>query len=115
MESSAPSKLRRRRWCWRQYSISTLLLAVTILGVVLGLVTNRAERQRRAVAAIRELGATVRYDFEPDNPRGLMALGRPPAANPPVQELPGPDWLCRILGVDYFADVVYVQAFDMTD
>jgi len=91
METSEPNKPQKRRWSWRQYSISTLLVFVTIVSVGLGLVRNRAERQRRAVAAIRESGGWVRYEFEPTD-------GTP-------AELPGPDWLCRLLGVDYFAEV----------
>lgn len=99
METSEPNKPRNQRWSWRQYSLSTLLVVVTIVGVGLGLVTNRAERQRRAVAAIRELGGLVQYDFE----------------YPAPKELPGPDWLCQMLGVDYFADVVDVHTLNMTD
>ncbi|MEX2561610.1 MAG: hypothetical protein WD403_16920, partial [Pirellulales bacterium] len=51
METSAPSKPRKRRWNWRQYSISTLLVAVAILSVALGVARSRADRQHRAVAA----------------------------------------------------------------
>jgi hypothetical protein len=99
MESAAnqtgkgqPARPRRRML---RYSLRTLLVAMTMLCVVLGLWVNGAERQRRAVAAIQAAGGYVFYDYE-----------RPDAA-PIVGQLPGPDWLCERLGVDYFADVTY--------
>jgi hypothetical protein len=94
-----PNKPPPRRWGWRRYSLSTLLIVVAMVGVALRVLTDRAQRQRRAVAQIRELGGSARYGFELGAPRGM----------------PGPDWLRRILGVDYFADVVQVHAYRMTD
>jgi hypothetical protein len=44
----------KRRWA--QFSLGTLLAVVTVLGVLLGLVTRAAHRQRSAVAAISRLG-----------------------------------------------------------
>jgi hypothetical protein len=57
-------------------------------------VVHRAERQRRAVAAIEASGGGVRYEYEDVLPGS-------------VAEFPGPDWLSRLLGVDYFDDVTY--------
>jgi hypothetical protein len=71
---------RKRRWL--QFSLRTLLVAVTLLAVWLGLWTDRARRQRVAVQRVRELGGDIRYDYE--NQKG----GQPP----------GPEWLRRLLG-----------------
>ncbi|MEX0714765.1 MAG: leucine-rich repeat domain-containing protein [Pirellulales bacterium] len=101
MEPPEPSQPLKRRWRWRQYRLSTLLVVVTLISAILALVVLPAERQRRAVAAIREAGGYYWYDFQPDD-------------NTPG-EPPGPDWLCHILGMDYFADVVLVDAGSMTD
>jgi hypothetical protein len=64
---------------------------MTLVAVALGLWVNSAERQRRAVAAIRAAGGSVVYDWEAQEWHST--------------DLPGPDWLCRQLGVDYFDDV----------
>ena len=85
---------RRRRF---RYSLRTLLVVVTLVGVVLGVWVQRAERQRRAVAAMREDGGKVMYDYEESRPRAVNG------------DLPGPDWLCRLLGVDYFANVTHAH------
>src|SRR5687768_4773908 len=87
---------RARPWRrWLRYSLRSLFVLVTLTSVMLGVWVNRAERQRRAVAAIRAAGGTVRYDYEQ---AGAQAAG------PVDGQLPGPDWLCRLLSVDYFAD-----------
>src|SRR5687767_178811 len=92
----------RRKGRWLQFGLPTLLGVMTLVAVVLGLVVNPAERQRRAVAAIREMGGLVTYDYELDRRRQWdTILGR--------QELPGPDLVCRLFGVDYFADVTDVD------
>jgi hypothetical protein len=57
-EPSTPPKLKRR---WLQFSTRAMLLVVTVAGVMLGILGWRAERQRRAVAAIRSLGGEVSY------------------------------------------------------
>lgn len=59
------------------------MIAVTLLCVWLGVVCNRANRQRRAVEAIVEAGGQVLYDYQFDEGDRL---------NPPPA-LPGPNWL----------------------
>ena len=88
---------KRRRF---QFSLRTLLIAVLALGFILGLLGSRALRARRQRKAIEELtgqGALVMYDYE------SAAIDRPGRPRPPV-----PRWLCAVLGVDFFADVVFV-------
>jgi len=81
----------RRRF---RFSLRTLLALVVLLGVGLGWVVQQAERQRKAVEAIRKAGGIVRYDYEMDEGGN---------AEPPV-----PTWLMRLVGDDYFADVAAV-------
>jgi hypothetical protein len=57
-ETVAAPKLKRR---WLQFSTRALLVAVTVLGVTLGVIGWRAEPQRQAVAAIEALGGLVLY------------------------------------------------------
>ncbi|MGD0897974.1 MAG: hypothetical protein ABR915_09055 [Thermoguttaceae bacterium] len=82
---------------WYQYSLRTLLLLMLLVSVGMSLVANRmrrAERQREAVAAIKRSGGLVWYEHED---------GRPfPSPTPP----PGPLWLRRLLGDDFFRRVV---------
>jgi hypothetical protein len=49
----------KRRWA--QFSLATMLVVVTVLCVGLRLIVVPAERQRRAVAAIKALGGSVYY------------------------------------------------------
>src|SRR5688572_8114013 len=57
-----PRTRRPRRWM--QFSLLTLLALVSVMCVVLATWVTPAERQERAVEAIRAAGGTVRYDFE---------------------------------------------------
>ena len=61
---AVPRKPRRR---WLQVSLRTLLVVVTLLCIGLGWVVHRGERQRRAVAALKEKGGVVSYDWSPDS------------------------------------------------
>jgi hypothetical protein len=57
---SAATPTPKRRWL--QYSTRALLVVVTVLGVTLGIIHRRAERQRQAVAAIEAIGGRVHYE-----------------------------------------------------
>src|SRR5262249_2001048 len=92
--SNAPSKLRRR---WLRYSLRTLLVAVTILCVWLGLKVNSARRQREAVATLTRSGADVSFDYQTAN-------NATPDASPP-----GPAWLRNLIGDDYFTTANFVS------
>jgi hypothetical protein len=81
-----------------QFRISTLLILVTLSGVWLGIQVNRANRQKRAVAAIQAARGVVHYDYQRDS-----SGNRIPDAEPP-----GPKWLRTLIGDDYFCKVVTV-------
>lgn len=82
-----------------RFRLSTLLLAVTLIGVWLGVRVNVARRQQRGVPEIQKLGGWVRYDFE------LNAARKPiPGARSWV-----PQRIIAATGQDLFHDVVEVN------
>jgi hypothetical protein len=93
-----------------QFGLRALLLAVTGLGIWLGVEVNRARRQREIVSAIFDVGGYAAYDWqfvegEWDRDIGLQET----AADYP----PGPKWLRRIVGDDFFQTVVLVFIFEV--
>jgi len=95
---SAEPKPKRR---WFQYSLRTLLLLMLLASIGMSwfaVKMQRARRQREAVEAIEKLGGWVRFDYQVNQSIVL-------ASSPPPQP-PGPEWLRRVLGDDFFAKVV---------
>lgn len=82
----------RRRWF--QLGLGTLLGLVTLTAIWLGALVNRAERQRRAVAAVRHLGGEVAY-----SDGGLSW---------------SPEWLRAWAREDYFQTVTAVSLMNVT-
>ena len=85
-----------------RFSLRTLLIVVVLLSVALGwfaLKMREAERQRQAVEAISEAHGWFYYDYELDESGRLMQ----------GQERPAPAWLRKLVGDDFFADVVRVS------
>jgi hypothetical protein len=88
----AETKSKRR---WFRYSLRTFLIGVTVICIWLGFKVNAANKQREAVAAARVLGGIVSYDFDKND----SDVDRHPSE---------PAWLIKLLGVDFFHDVVEV-------
>ena len=86
---------------WAQFSLGTMLLAVTALCIWLALHARAAERQRKAAAGLSELKAQVFYDYQL-RPEGVYG-NLPP---------PGPARLHKRLGIDHFAAVDGVVLWD---
>jgi len=85
-----------------------MFLGVTIVCVVLGLVVRPAVEQKLAVAALRKIeGARILYDYEV---RGVSNIFHERIPDNEVS-LPGPAWLIDLIGIDYFADVVFVEIY----
>lgn len=84
-----------------RYKLRTLLIAVTICGVWLGIQVNRVNRQRRAIATISGLRALIHFEHEYENEQ---SLNRIPNAVPP-----GPVWLRNFIGEDYFRRAAVVD------
>ncbi len=64
---SASRKSRR----WLQFSLASLLVLVTIVGLVLAPIVNRVQQQSRLVASIEALGGQVTFD-EAETPPSLL-------------------------------------------
>jgi hypothetical protein len=82
---------------WRRYlriSVRGLIVLVLLAGFGLGWLVRSANIQRTAAAAIKNARGTVLYDWEFRNGTHILA-GKPWA----------PDWLVRLVGVDYFGHV----------
>ena len=89
------------------FRLRTLFVLTTILVVWFGVVVNRAYEQREAVRAMKALGAMVFYDWQLGRPRGIKNfLPRPRQAEPP-----GPKWLRRVIGDEFFQDVDVVYFY----
>ena len=82
----------RRRWF--QLGLGTLLGLVTLMAIWMGALVNRAERQQRAVAAVRHLGGEVAYS------EGGLSWS--------------PDWLRAWAREDYFQTVTAVSLTNVT-
>ncbi|MEX0610934.1 MAG: hypothetical protein WD738_11480 [Pirellulales bacterium] len=103
METGTPHmKLNSWRNVFR-FKLRTLLLAVTIVSVWLGVHVHSTEKQRQSVTAIQRYGGWLRYDFQ--FPTGEYFYNRfDPNARSRV-----PRWLLNRLGIDFFHDVVQVN------
>ena len=89
---------RRRRFA---ISLRALMLLVLAVGGLIGWRANRAQTQRKAVEVIRAAKGAVTYDFQvfPRNtPRATISAAKPP----------GPAWLRRPIGDEYFQEVASV-------
>jgi len=93
---------------WRfQFSLRSLVVLVVAVAVPLGwfgVKLREAERQRKAVEAIRAAYGKVLWDYEVDE-HGFDS-GK--------QEPPAPAWLRKVVGDDFFADVLFVAFHDPT-
>lgn len=99
--SHGVSTVGRIRLAWYQYRLRTLLVLMAAIAVWLGVISSRARRQKYVVDRIRALGGMVDYDFQK---RIGGHWGTFNFKNPP----PGPDWLRRLAGDDYFETVVAI-------
>ena len=93
-----PNNRAKRKPRWLRYSLRSMLLVVLVLSVWLGYKANQAAKQRRAVRTIYELGGQVGYDF----------------AYTEYRQPPGPAWIHKLLGIDWFNAVVDVDVIDFT-
>ena len=92
-----PKPLSRPWWSYLRWSVRGLLVLVLVIGSGLGWIVHQAHVQRDAVAAIRNAGGVVLYDWEWNNGKSIPG-GKPWA----------PRWLTDLIGVDYFAHVTSV-------
>ncbi len=96
-----------------RFSLRTMLVVVTVACVFLASKVRQAERQREAVAWVKETGGEVCYDFEFDDARDSIGHSTIFGRFIPRAEAPGPKWLRETIGLDYFATVVFVVLGDV--
>jgi hypothetical protein len=89
----------RRRWL--RFSLRSLLILITVLSIWLGVKVNQARRQKEAVAALRQLGATVYYSHQR---RDTF-----PNSYDLANDLSVPGWLRELAGDDFFQSAACVQ------
>jgi hypothetical protein len=106
--------MTRRRWI--ALTVRGLLLLVLVIGLGLGWVIHRARKQREAVAAVKEFGCWVHYDYEfapgrVNVPRGNNLWATTWGKLTPGRSPWAPAWLRRSLGDEYFQDIAHVSLF----
>jgi hypothetical protein len=89
--NDTPTKRR-----WFRFSLRTLFVLVTVLGIWLGIQVDAARRQKEAVTAILKSGGTIWFDYQIRMTTPSGGWGQSDA--PP----PGPAWLRKLVGDDYF-------------
>jgi hypothetical protein len=94
-EPTSPKGRRR----WFSLSLRGLMILILVLGGLMGWKARRASLQRRAVARIEELKGSVVYDWQFIGNAFLIKAGASP---------PGPIWLRKLLGDEYFQEVAQV-------
>jgi hypothetical protein len=96
-------------WCllallfrWRfQFSLRSLLILTVVVAVPfswLAVEINGARKQKEVVDALSQFTGSVSYDYEYDSIGNWI----------PTTEPPGPSWLRKVLGDDFFVNVVIV-------
>lgn len=100
-------KLPRR---YLTFSLRTLFILMTAFALRLGVVVNRAQEQREAVEAIEAFGGSVCYDWQ-DVP---LDAAHPFWLDGPLTP-PGPVWLRRRVGDEFFQDAVGASFWAETD
>ena len=84
-----------------RYGVRELLLLLTFVCIFLARQTHLARQQKQAVVSILEGGGSVVFDYQVDIDKSY-ALKKAP-------QLPVPEWLCRLVGEEFFVDVIYAQ------
>src|SRR4051812_3766673 len=103
LPSASPKSPNR----WIRFRLRTAFVVLTLVCAFLGWWVVRAERQRTAVAAVRDAGGSVIYTYERDPIRGPIKDAKPWA----------PAWLRKTFGDDLFITLegVYCQGQKFDD
>ena len=107
-EMTAP----KRKLRWYQYSLGSLMLLTHVVSLGMSWFAARmkaARQQKAAVEGLEKFGGQVLYDYEVDQSGNPLPF--------PRAKLPGPAWLRKQLGNDFFATVVelYFSPPSVTD
>lgn len=96
------SKDRKRVRNLFSFSLRTFLFIVTIAAIWLAWATSKAQKQKAAIEALAQFDSTVFYEHSYDTDENLIF-------HPDDPRTPGPAWLRRIVGDDFFTTVNYVS------
>ena len=96
----APTPPHRR---WFRVSLRGLMLLVLLVGGGVGWKVSRERSKRQAIAAIRQVGGSILYDYQYSTDPEVMKRIRN------VREPAAPRWLRRWLGDDFFRTVALVR------
>lgn len=91
-----------------RYSLRVFLLLLTAIAIWFGVRANAANRQRRAVEVISGAGGDVLMDWQLQ-PYGPVGSDGTPDYYKIIRDpdaIPGPGWLRRLVGDDYFQKAV---------
>ena len=99
MTTAARTNATKPKRRFLRFSLRTLLVVMLVVCVVLGRKVEQVRKQREVVAWIEQMGGQVRYDYEIDDNRRRLPNPRPP----------GPIFLRKLLGDDFFSIVVRVD------
>ncbi len=100
-ESPPTSEPHKHRRFGVRFSLRTFLIGITLFCIVLAWRLHRAKEQRDAAAAIHAAGGWAYYDYQFTDPKSVDI---DPLARPWE-----PDWLLKLVGIDFFHDVVSVN------
>jgi len=106
----------KRRWL--QFSLRTLFVVVTVFCVWMGIIAKQARDQKQAVEMIRDMGGMVLYQYQVDQfQSSRVILVTDKTTDLPFPRPPGPEWLRRIVGDEYFFTVasIYLDGPHFTD
>src|SRR5688500_18350527 len=90
--------MKRFGWPAMRYRLSSLLMVVTVVGMVVGYFFNRAHVERRSRDELRKRGLTVAYDYDR---LGFQHVEL-------VEESDEPKWLQQVFGDSLLDHVTYV-------
>ena len=98
------------RFSWCRFSLQTFLIVITFVAIWVAVETNRASGQRRAVEALSNYGYVI-YEHEFVNSAAMQGSygGKNSQRVDWGRETPGPRWIRRLVGDDYFRRVVNVD------
>jgi Leucine Rich repeat len=105
MNAPATPKSHSYQDALRSLLVFTLLLLCLILGIWFAVTMVYAGKQKAVVEEIENLGGLVWFDYQFD------ASGK----EMPDAEPPGPPWLRRVLGDDFFTNVTKLYVRQFTD
>ena len=86
------------RFLFLRFSLGTFLLLITLLCIWMAVLVNRAQRVRCVIDIVEEMGGQITFLHQKTKSGGFI----------PDSQVPGPAWLHRLVGSEYFVDVARI-------